>query len=221
MRNVLVKKLVLMLAASTSMFCFVLFFCIFCTKSTLVCDLWGQRGGSSSATRRGLQAKYSEQQCLPLPVLKQQKEKTDMPLKCHQCKTSAYGSPHIHMLFRPDNVCSCNWRSSHGIQLSRIPVHIHRCRWVGDAVNSPVDEWPPCLCTATLLLMPPRLLPSAARFVCVACVSCVQNDGVQWGIALSNKEKTLTLWETYLTENWHHSRNCQSEHVEAVKEDIS
>lgn len=28
----------------------------------LVCDLWGQRGGSLSATRRGLQAKYSEQQ---------------------------------------------------------------------------------------------------------------------------------------------------------------
>lgn len=208
-----------MLAASNfSMFCFGFFAYFALAESMLVWDLWGQRGGSSSATRSGLQAKYSEQQCLPLPVLKQQKEKTDVALKCHQYKTSAYGSPLIHMLFRPDNVCSCNWRSSHGIQLSRIPVHIHRCRWVGAAVNSPVDEWPPCLCTATLLLMP----PSSARFVCVACVSCVQNDGVQWGIALSNKEKILiTLWDTYLTENGHHSTNCQSEYVEAVKEDIN
>lgn len=54
--------------------------------------------------------------------------------------------------------------------LGRFPVHIHRCRWVGDAVNSPVDEWAPCPCATTLL-------PAAAHIrICLSLCSLWFNE---------------------------------------------
>lgn len=31
-----------------------------------------------------------------------------------------------------------------------IPAHIHRCRWVSNAINSPGDEWQLCPCLAAV-----------------------------------------------------------------------
>lgn len=105
------------------------------------------------------------------PPLVSVKEKTDVVIRRHlennhMYEASALAAPlrfELSELLHPSVVeCSFTWNIPHETVLHqrRVPVHIHRCRWVGDAVNSPVDEWTPCPCVATLR-------PAAARMWCV------------------------------------------------------
>lgn len=142
--------------------------CCWCIFSSLKMHL-GVKSPGSMRSSLSAAAKWTPDQtwrptefasgCVKL----RQRGKTDAASQ-QRHKASTNGSPLIHVLFSPRTVFSCNCGT---------PVHIHRCRWVGDAVSSPVDEWPPCPRTATLLLVQPRSLLSAARVCCVACVSCV------------------------------------------------
>lgn len=98
-----------------------------------------------------------------------QKEKTDVALQHHQSKPQLM-EVHLSMwyflliLFFPVTGEAQMEQSSAGLRFTFIAVG-----GLVMLVNSPVDEWPPCPCTATLLMM---LCPSAAC-CCVACVSCL------------------------------------------------
>lgn len=141
--------------------------CIFCSgKMHLGMKCPGQREQVRLQLQRGLQTVVTNTVYLWL-YWTQTKRENRCGIATPSVEASTYGSPLIHVVFSPHTVFSCNRRSPDGTELGGTPVHIHRCRWVGDAVNSPVDEWPPCPCTATLLMM---LCPSAAfRLLCCMC----------------------------------------------------
>lgn len=97
----------------------------------------GSMRASRSAAAQWTADKRGEQHCLPLAVLEKRKQ---MWHRSTISQSLNLWKSLIHVLFSPNTVFSCNWRSPHGTELGGTPVHIHRCRWVGDAVNSPVDE---------------------------------------------------------------------------------
>lgn len=117
------------------------------------------------------------------------KGKTDVDIKHHlQHKHGCFLRFELCSSIFPSVIWSLNVPTGitpHGIVFyqRRFPVHIHRCRWVGDAVNSPVDEWQPCPWMATL----PEALPQSS--LSAACINPADvwrlwNDGA-------------SIWETY------------------------
>lgn len=110
---------------------------------------------------------------------------------CCGCMNNHVCSVGCSLQVRTSSLLNRHLYSGTKLQRCRFPVHIHRCRWVGDAVNSPVDEWQPCPCSASH--------PDTLAFKSTVCI-CLADDGLsvsfEWKCCVRDRNKAFgtTSW---------------------------